>query len=364
MMPASPTNYAFRGLIVLAILLGAAEAGSGEGRTDADAGIAPLFADTSTLAVTIKAPLKTLMDERPDEEYLSGTFSFVANDGAESVFDLKIRTRGNYRRQKEHCNFAPVRLNFRTSQLAGTEFTGQDKLKLVTHCQNRKPRFEQLVLREFLAYRLLNVITSRSYGVRLLKIRYEDTEDTHNMTKFGFVIEDDDDVAARNGLQVVRKGDISVDHLDREQQNLINVFQYLIGNTEYSLSAAEPDKDCCHNTDLMSETGAPPYIPLPYDFDFAGIVNAPYAQPNPRYKLRDVRQRLYKGLCENNELLPDTFQRFIEKRDAIYTVVEDLEALNSRSRRSVTRYLNSFYDQILEPETVEEKFIEACNERP
>lgn len=350
-------------MIILASLAGSAWASTEERETSGNAGVAPLFADDTPLAVTVEAPLKTLMNERPDEKYLNGIFSFSANDGTKQTFDLKIRTRGNYRRQKEHCDFAPVRLNFRTSQLMDTELAGQDKLKLVTHCRNREPHFEQLVLREFLAYRLLNVITSRSYRVRLFRIHYVDTEETHTMTKFGFVIEDDDDVATRNGMQVVRKGDISIDDVDREQQNLVNVFQYLIGNTEYSLSAAEPDKDCCHNADLMSEAGAPPFIPLPYDFDFAGIVNAPYAQPNPRYKLRNVRQRLYKGFCENNELLPITFQRFIENRDAIYGLVENLEPLNSRSKRSVIRYLNSFYDQILQPEKVNEKFIGACNER-
>lgn len=323
-------------------------------------GIAHLFANQSPLTVTIEAPLTTLMTERPDDEYLSGKFRFTGADGVEQTLDLKLRTRGNYRRDEKHCDFAPIRLNFRKSQVVGTEFAGQDKLKMVTHCKNRNPRYEQLVLREFLAYRVLNILTSKSFGVRLMQVNYIDTDGAKAMAKLGFVIEDDDDVAARNGMKVARTGNISADNLDPDQQNLVNMFEYMIGNTEYSLFRSEPNKDCCHNADLMAVHEGGPYTPLPYDFDFAGIVNAPYAQPNPRYDLQNVRQRLYKGRCMNNHLLPDTVQKFHEKKDAIYRLVDDLELLTSRSRRDMTRYLNSFYKHISSPESVNNRFVKKC----
>jgi len=322
--------------------------------------VAPLFADDSLLAVTIEAPLTTLMNDRPDEQYLDGTFSFTEDDGEERTVELKLRTRGKYRREEKHCDFAPIRLNFRETQVEGTVFAGQDKLKLVTHCRSKNRNYEQLILREFLAYRLLNVITDKSFGVRLLQINYLDTEVAKAMTRFGFVIEDDDAVAARNGMRPIKTGNISSDDLDRRQQNLVSVFQYLIGNTEFSMTIGEPDEGCCHNTDLLSATDGPPFTPLAYDFDFAGIVNAPYAQPKPRYKLRNVRQRLYRGVCSNNELLPDTFQRFIDKKAAIYGVVDDLAFLSSKSRRSVTRYLNLFYKSIGKPKSVTASFIKKC----
>ena len=326
--------------------------------------VAPLFASYAPLQVTIEAPLTTLMRDRPEEEYLDGTFSFTGDDGAKQTLDLKIRTRGKYRRQKEHCDFAPIRLNFRKKQVVDTVFDGQDKLKLVTHCRNNNPNYEQLVLREFLAYRFLSVMTNKSFGVRLLQINYIDIERDKPMTKLGFLIEDDDDVAERNGLDSIKTGDISSNDLDRMEQNLIHVFQYLIGNTEYSQFRAEPGEYCCHNIDLMSAEKGAPYTPLAYDFDFAGIVNAPHAEPNPRYKLRSVRQRLYKGLCKNNELLAGTIRQFLAKKDAIYGIVDDLELLSSRSRRDVTNYLNDFYDHISQPKSVTEKFINKCNDSP
>ena len=327
-----------------------------------DAAIAPLFASDLPLHVTIEAPLTTLMRDRSQEIYLDGHFRVTANDGTERTFDLKIRTRGKYRRQENHCDFTPIRLNFRKKQVADTILARQDKLKLVTHCKNKQSYFEQLLLREYLAYRFLNVMTNKSYGVRLLQINYVDTEGSKTMSKLGFVIEDEDIVAERTGMYPIRTGDVSSDDLDGMQQNLVSVFQYLIGNTEFSQYRAEPGEYCCHNIDLMSATKKAPYTPLAYDFDFAGIVNAPYAEPNPRFDHEDVRHRLYRGQCRNNELLPGTFQRFLDKKDAIYGIVNDLEPLSSRSRRDVTNYLNDFYEHISDPKTVDTRFIKKCDE--
>jgi len=331
---------------------------------DPEAGqaVAPLFASHSPLLVTIEAPLTTLMERRPREEYLDGIFSFAGADGTKHILDLKIRTRGNFRGKKKHCDFAPIRLNFRKKQVADTVFAGQDKLKLVTHCKNENSYYEQLVLREFLAYRFLNVMTDSSFGVRLLQINYVDAEGAAPMTKVGFVIEDDNDVAGRNGMHFIKTGNLSSDDIDPATQNLINVFQYLIGNTEFSLFRAEPGEYCCHNIDLMSTTKGAPYTPVAYDFDFAGLVNAPYAVPNPRFEIENVRQRLFRGLCANNELLPDTLQRFMNNREAIYGIVDNLELLNSKSRRYVTRYLDDFYDRISQPESVNTSFVKTCND--
>lgn len=323
-------------------------------------GTTPLFADQDILDITIEAPLTTLMRERPEEEYLPARLTLASPGASTADFDLKIRTRGNYRRDPEHCDFAPIRLNFRKKQVEGTVFAGQDKLKLVTHCRSRSTSFPQHVLREYLAYRFFSELTPVSYSVRLFNITYVDTESDTTITRPGFVIEDDDHVAARNNLQVVKIPRIRYDQVDPERQALVHLFEYMIGNTEYSFVNPEPGKSCCHNADLLSATGEPPYLPLPFDFDFAGIVNAPYAQPHPRYPVDDVRIRFYKGLCENNELLPDTARLFLEEHGDFITIVDRLEPLSRRSRLSVRNYLNAFIDRIEDEKSRQRYLARKC----
>jgi len=323
-------------------------------------GLAPLFADDSVLEVTIDAPLTALMDVRPDKAYLDGSFTYTEADGTTRKLGLKLRTRGNYRRDKEHCDFAPIRLNLDKSQVGGTLFEGQDKLKLVTHCQNNEVIYEQLVLREYLAYRLLHELTPRSFGVRLMRITYLNTENKRKRVRFGFVIEENDAVAKRNGMKIANVGLITEEYVEREQASLVHVFQYMIGNTEYSVLRPEPKKDCCHNADLMAPKGESLYTPIAYDFDFAGLVNAPYAEPNPRYKLANVRVRLFKGNCQYDEQLQATLRYFHEKKAALYQLIDDLEPLKGLSRSAVKSYIDAFYKRIATTADAEKWLIDKC----
>ncbi|RZV38689.1 MAG: hypothetical protein EX272_02190 [Chromatiales bacterium] len=323
-------------------------------------GLAPLFAGDSVLEITIDAPLTALMDVRPDKAYLDGSFTFTDVDGTQRKVGLKLRTRGNYRRAKEHCDFAPIRLNFAKSEVAGTLFEGQDKLKLVTHCQNNEPDYENLLMREYLAYRMLHALTPKSFAVRLMRISYLNTENRKTRRRYGFVIEDEDAVAKRNGMKIANVGLITSQYLEPEHASLIHVFQYMIGNTEYSVLRPEPDKDCCHNADLMAPKGQSLYTPLAYDFDFSGLVNAPYAEPNPRYKLPNVRTRLFRGSCEYDEQLEATLQYFKENKDVLYAVIDDTEPLTRLTRASARRYLDSFYERIETPADVKKWLIGKC----
>ena len=131
--------------------------------------IRPLFLSHEMMTVRIEAPLTTLMRKRPEDEYLDGSFSYTDSAGQEVKLDLKLRTRGRFRRQKSTCNFTPIRPNFGKQQVACTEFAGQDQLKLVTHCHTWTKRFDQLVFREYLAYRILQSLTTKIFGSRLLQ---------------------------------------------------------------------------------------------------------------------------------------------------------------------------------------------------
>lgn len=320
----------------------------------------PLFAAEDPIRMTLRTDIKWLRDERSDSTQVEGTLTFVDIDGSESVTPLQVRARGNFRRDKANCNFPPLRFNFKPKDVEGSTFEGQDKLKLVTHCKDWDKEYESLVEREYLAYRLLHELTAKSFGVRLLRITYMNTEDSKKRTKLGFVIEEDKAVAKRNGLKTVETGLITQDYLEHEQEILIHVFQYMIGNTEYSLTRPEPDKNCCHNIALLSESDQPPFIPVAYDFDFAGLVNAPYAQPNPRYNLRDVRVRLYKGECKYDEPLRSTLNFFIAKKADLYRIIDETESTTRNSWSSARSYIDNFYERISDPEQARKWLIDKC----
>ena len=92
----------------------------------------PLFRDANILEASISGPLTTLVRERPQDDYLPGTFRFTEADGSEVALDLKIRTRGNFRHKE--CDYPPVLLNFVKKQTRDTLFDKQNKLKLVIQC--------------------------------------------------------------------------------------------------------------------------------------------------------------------------------------------------------------------------------------
>lgn len=318
----------------------------------------PLFANQATLAVRIEAPFTTLMRERSETEEVDGTLSYTDSSGAVHSLDVKLRTRGIYRRRT--CEFAPIRLNFRKQQVTGTEFAGQDKLKLVTHCENGSDAYEQYVLKEYLAYKIFNALTEYSFGARLLRATYVDSEDGgEERTRFAFVIEDNDLIAARIGAQKSEARSIEYASLDKSQANLIAVFQYLIGNTDYSMIRPDKGKECCHNIELFA-AGPDRYIPIPYDFDFSGIVNARYAEPHPSLRMRSVTRRRYRGICENNDLMDATLAHIRSHEASIVQLPAGIEGMEDSVREKARRYIDDFYEDIADAGSVEKNLLDRC----
>jgi hypothetical protein len=317
----------------------------------------PLFQSNATLAVTLSAPLSTLVRERPKDDYLPGVFSYEDADGSNVSLDVDIRTRGHFRHK--NCDYPPLMLNLKKDQTGGTLFDHQNKLKLVIHCDYSE-RYEQIVLREYLAYRILNALTDRSFRVRLLQVRYVNTEDENDgSSRYAFLIEHKNRLAQRLGLEDLELTRTSVADIQPDQLNLTSVFEFLIGNTDFSPIAGAPDNECCHNYVLFG-IGEIPIVGVPYDFDQSGFVDAPYARPNPRFNLRSVKQRLYRGRCVNNEYVEPSLQVFRDKQRQIYRLVREQAGLKPYVRKEITRYIEDFYELINDPRDVERKIIEEC----
>jgi len=317
----------------------------------------PLFQDDETLQVTITGPLTSLVRERSKDDYRTGLFEYVENDGTDVEFDLDIRARGNFRH--EYCEFPPVTLNFKKSQTNATLFDNQNKLKLVIQC-DRSESYEQAVLREYLAYRIFNTITDKSFRVRLLRITYHNTETQEGgQLRYAFLIEHKNRLAERLDLRDLEIKRAEVESMQADQLNLTSVFGFFLGNTDFSPVVGPGDEGCCHNY-VQLGNDVDPMIPVPYDFDQSGFVSAPYAKPDPRLGIRNVRQRLYRGRCVNNDHIAESLDRFRDRRDSVYALINEQKGLDAKVRKTVVSYVDDFYELIDNPKWVESRIYKKC----
>jgi len=321
---------------------------------------APLFSSDDLLEVTLRGPFSTIMRERSSDEDLPGTLTYDDPEAGDETVELGIRTRGRYRHQSRVCPWAPLRLNFKKSTTKGTVFKGSDKLKLVTHCRNGASRYTQGLLTEYLAYRIFNQMTDNSFRVRLLRITYVDTDKgNRERTELGFLIEHRDQVAKRIDLSVNSVESVNVDQLNGVHLNLESVFQYLIANTDFSPIRAAKDEPCCHNNVLFGDQDGE-VLAVPYDFDMSGFVDARYATPNPRFDIRDVRDRLYRGRCVNNQYLDSSKQAYIDQKQAIFELVESNEYLSNGTRKKTVKFVDKFYDVIENTKKFKTELTDEC----
>lgn len=319
----------------------------------------PLFQSNEVLEVRLTAPMGSLLLDRPFEEELPGSLQFTNTDGEPLTVNVSVRTRGKFRRDRKNCMFPPLRLNFKNSEVKGTLFHKQNKIKLVTHCET-SAAYQQTILKEYIAYRLLNVMTDISFRVRLLKIVYVDSEGKRNDDeRYAFLIEHRDRLAKRIGKSVLEIPHTPSRRLNPEYMNLISVYHYMIGNTDYSQIKGAAGGRCCHNHVLFGiENGR--IWSVPYDFDQAGLVDAPYAAPAPQFKLRSVEQRLYRGRCYNNENLDQTLDAYKHKETAIMETIAEVDMASKRARKDMTKYLESFFKDIYSERRVTNDLHKRC----
>lgn len=311
-----------------------------------------LFEDDSLLEVELTGPVSTTIEDR--EQRNERPF-LLEQDGSKQA--LQVRVRGNSRSREKLCSFPPLR--FRFEDPAGA-FAGQDKLKLVSHCRN-SDRGDANALEEYAAYRIFNLLSPVSFRTRPLRVTYIDTDG--KLTKqarqrYGFLIEPKEQLAMRTGGTLLELEGVSLARLDPRQAALVYVFQYLIGNTDWSLVTGDGSDYCCHNGLLLEIDGRIHYVP--YDFDLTGLVNARYAKPDPSLRLRNVRQRRYLGFCTEPEILLAATRSIVEREEDIYTVIRSMPGLSEKQKTSNLDYLGGFFEKAREEEKLLAEFRKRC----
>ena len=319
-----------------------------------------LFDNPDEMQVTLSGPWNTIKRNKKKDALYPVQLTYTGADGQQHTIDAEVAPRGITRRLRV-CKFPPLKIHFDKKNMKGTEFRGNKSLKLVTYCKIQE-KYEQYYVKESLIYRMYNLLTDYSFRVKPMMIEYKDSvENDDPITRFGFLIEDIDDVAKRNDLEKLSVAKIPYTTLDPVTTSILSLFQFMIGNLDWAAVSGPKEDECCHNSRLIGAgNDINPKYGIPYDFDSSGLVDAHYAAPPEGLKVRSLRQRLYRGFCKYNDELPQTVSLFNEKKTGILALVQDNPHLTDRNRKDVVKYIDDFYEIIDNPKLFDRYIIDKC----
>ncbi len=307
------------------------------------------FLDDNVVEVTLTTDIKKLRRAKEEPTWQPAKIQMKFSDTLVINEQISVQTRGVYR--KTYCDIASLMLNFKSPQ--SPRLSKLKKLKLVGGCNSGRGD-EVLLLKEYLVYKLYNQLSIMSFRVRLLHVTYADSQSKMKpYSQYAFLIEDMDDVAERNNCIEKNHTVVKSEATNRQQITFVSIFQYMIGNTDFSI----PNR---HNVKLMvpkNDTLQLPYV-IPYDFDYAGIVNAPYAVPREELGISSVRERLYRGYGRSIEEVKPLVENFKEKEESLFYTIKNFEFLKSQSRDDMLNYIKQFYDIISSNRMVKQVFVD------
>jgi hypothetical protein len=324
-----------------------------------DAETRRLFVGNDPVALSVAADFKTINRDRSvvGKKHYPATLTLTGENGRTETLHVTLRTRGHFRLRGTSCSFVPLRVEFDKDEVKGTLFDRQKALKLVTHCRSDK-EYEQYVMHEYLVYRALNLLTPRSFRARLASVTYvQSSSGQAIITRRGMFLEDDDDVARRLEGRVMELPRLTFKDVDQEMLTFTMVFEYMIGNTDFSIYAL-------HNIRLI-RTPARTVYTVPYDFDLSGLVNTSYAIADRAFGLRSVRDRLYRGPCRTLDELQPVLSQFKAHKAEILGLYDSLPDLDAAYRREAKDYLEEFYRSLDRPGDLRRTFMGGqCSQKP
>jgi hypothetical protein len=306
----------------------------------------PIFEQKEVLNIEIKCNMTTLLKDRGNNRiYHKGVLFYNDTAGNQIQIDIKLKTRGRFRRDPMNCSFPPLMFDFSKKKTKNTLFENQNKLKLVTVCKSAN-----YVIQEYLVYQIYNLITDLSFKTRLVNVQYTDSlQKRKPEIAYGFFIENENQLALRIGGKSAERKNISMVNLDSADMATFAIFQYMIGNNDWTLTGM-------HNMKLLGKTGKM-LIPIAYDFDYAGIMETPYAVPPRELEISSVRERLYRGLNYTPSVFESVFEKFRQAKPQIYALYEGNPLLDKGYIKRTLKYLDEFYEDINDPKAIKKYFV-------
>jgi len=311
-----------------------------------------LFDSDELMEITLKGNLRDVVNDRTDiPKNFSLTLSYYKADSTEMAMPVQVRTRGHFRRMKENCAYPPLLIQFgKDGAQLNSVFREQRKLKLVMPCKG-----DEYIIREWLVYKIYNLVTPKSFRARLVKVRLEDARSKKQVNSFyGILLEEEKQMAKRNHAIAVELK-LQPNQTQTDAFLTMTVFEYLIGNTDWSVQYL-------HNIKLLQPDSAAVPITVPYDYDHAGIVNTPYALPAEELQLRSVRERRYRGYCiPDQKAFEPVIAKYNSLKKEIYDLYTSCALLDEKYRASTIKYLDEFYVTINNPKAWQKEFGYPCD---
>jgi len=285
-----------------------------------------LFETDDVLHVRLKGNLKDLLNDRSQvPKDFPVLFSFMKEDSSQQEIPVQVKNRGHFRRMKSNCEYPPLLIQFpKDGPHLSTEFKEQKKLKLVMPCTG-----DNYVIREWLVYKIYNLINPKSFRARLVKVTLDDEKNKKQVNPFyGILLEEEKQMAARN--------------------NMISV-------TDWSIQYLQ-------NIKLIAKDSTSITHAVPYDFDHAGIVHAPYARPAPELLMNSIRERRYRGHCMSNlKPFEPVIEQFKGLKNDIYGIYANCPLLDEKYKKNTAQFLDEFFAVIEDPKAWQKAFSYPCD---
>ena len=329
-----------------------------------------LFESDEIMEISIPVEFKSICrpHEDSDCEFTPTVLNYYDPDGESRSIPVEVKVRGGWRSLTRNCSIPLLWVRFDPRQTANSPFDGQRLLPLTTHCgrglsldssqSGASPTdWEQYLLREYLGHRLYNLLTEISIRARLIEIEYPNPgRPGRTVRSYAFFTEHFDSVAARNSVKLLPRPGFDYEKLDNRSADVLALFQFMIGNTDWSIVRER-------NTVLM-QNNSEKQVPVPYDFDMSGLVDAHYAGPAPGLPIDTVQGRYYLGFCHPDVDWGELFQYFRSQRYAVLAMVDKVPGLNWNNTRQAKKFLEQFFKILSSPSERQKYIVEGCQPWP
>ncbi|TYA54836.1 hypothetical protein FVF61_08485 [Formosa maritima] len=295
---------------------------------------------------------KEVKNSKVDSIYFKTIITYKLQDNSWDSLEVGIRKRG-YSRLR-NCYFAPIRMKFKKEDIKNTIFEDNKKLKLVLPCLKESDNNDNVV-KEFIAYKIYEIISPYYFKTRLVDIDYEENKGskTKPFNLKGILKEDDKDVAKRFDGKIFERESVSPYALDSLTSVRNSFFNYLIGNTDFSQSHL-------HNVKLIYIDKS--IVPICYDFDMSGLVNASYAAVSETVNIESVTDRTYRGVKRNQLLYNQVRNEFLGHKSQILKSINDTEKYfeSSKEFSSLKTFVLEFFDVLNNDAMFKQRIIDQA----